>query len=300
MPSITFSELLTIIYILVDDWYQMHGIKFLNGKAGRKPIFSDSEVMTLMMTHDFLPFPSETQYLEYIRANYLDMFPKLLSQSQFNRRSRSLHLLVEEFRRFWLAKKGILAQSSFLLDTKPIPVVGYRRSKSRSEFAGNADYGFCASRNMKYYGYKLVLVSTLNGVPVVYELVPANTDERLAAEAIIDHFNSCDIFADKGFIGLEWQTQIFEQTNNRIWTPKRKNQHHQNHKSLDRWLSGVRERIEGVFHELQNTGRNIERFLSKTVVGLCTRVIAKIASHFLRHILLVDYGVNVQTFRFSN
>jgi hypothetical protein len=33
MPSITFSELLTIIYVLVDDWYQMHGIKFLNGKA---------------------------------------------------------------------------------------------------------------------------------------------------------------------------------------------------------------------------------------------------------------------------
>lgn len=146
----------------------------------------------------------------------------------------------------------------------------------------------------------LVLVSTLNGVPVVYDLVPANTDERLAAEAVIDHFNCCDIFADKGFIGLEWQTQIFEQTNNRIWTPKRKNQHHQNHKSLDRWLSDVRERIEGVFHELQNTGRNIERFLSKTVIGLCTRVIAKIASHFLRHILLVDFGVNVQTFHFSN
>jgi hypothetical protein len=299
MPSITFSELITIIYVLVDDWYQMNAERFLKGKAGRKPIFTDSEVMTLMMTHDFLPFPSETQYVEYIRANYLSMFPNLLCQSQFNRRSRSLHLLVEEFRRYWLAEKGILDQSCFLLDTKPIPVVGYRRSKKRSKFAGNAHYGYCASRNMKYYGYKLVMMSTLNGVPVAYDLVPANTDERLAAEAIIDHFHCCDIFADKGFIGLEWQSQIFDQTNNRIWTTKRKNQHHQNHKSLDRWLNGVRERIEGVFHELQNTGRNIERFLSKTVVGLCTRMIAKIVSHLLRHILLVDFGVNVQNFRFS-
>jgi len=106
----------------------------------------------------------------------------------------------------------------------------------------------------------LVLVSTLNGVPVVYDLVPANTDEHLAAEAVIDHFNCCDIFADKGFIGLEGQTQIFEQTNNRIWTPKRKNQHHQNHKSLDRWLSDVRERIEGVFHELQNMAAMLSGF----------------------------------------
>jgi hypothetical protein len=136
----------------------------------------------------------------------------------------------------------------------------------------------------------------LNGIPVVYELVPANLDERLAAEAVIDYLVYCDIFADKGFIGLEWQTQIFDQTNNLIWTPRRSNQLIQNTKGLDRWLRSVRERIEGVFYEIQNTGRNIERLLSKTVVGLCTRVIAKMTSHLLRHLLRVDFGVNVQTF----
>jgi hypothetical protein len=61
-------------------------------------------------------------------------------------------------------------------------------------------------------------------------------------------------------------------------------------------LSSVRERIEGVFHEIQNTGRNIERLLAKTIVGLCTRVIAKMTSHLLRHLLLIDFCVNVQTF----
>jgi len=39
----------------------MHGIKFINGKAGRKPIFSNSEFMTLMMAYDYLPYPSEIQ-----------------------------------------------------------------------------------------------------------------------------------------------------------------------------------------------------------------------------------------------
>jgi len=60
----------------------------------------------------------------------------------------------------------------------------------------------------------------------------------------------------------------------------------------------VRERIEGVFHEIQNTGRNLERLLAKMVVGLCSRVIAKMISHLLRHLLLVDFGINVQTFQF--
>lgn len=137
----------------------------------------------------------------------------------------------------------------------------------------------------------------MSGIPVVYDLVPANTDERLAAESVIDYLSSCDIFADKGFIGFEWQTSIFDQTNNLIWTPKRTNQHVQNPNNLNRWLSTTRERIEGVFHEIQNTGRNIERLLAKTQLGLFTRIIAKITSHLLRHILRTDFGINVQTFR---
>jgi hypothetical protein len=300
MASISITELLTIIFVLVDDWYQVHGYKLLNGKVGRKPVFKDSEVISLVLAHDFIPYPAETQYVEFIRANYLALFPKLVDQSQFNRRARALRLLVEQLRRFWIVQKGWHLQSCYLMDTKPVPVVGYKRQKNHSEFAGNANYGRCASRNLHYFGYKLVALSTLSGIPVAYELVPANLDERLAAEAVIDYLASCDIFADKGFLGHEWQTSIFDQTNNLIWTPKRKNQHVQNSKALDRWLSSVRERIEGVFHEVQNTGRNLERLLAKTVLGLCTRIIAKMTSHLLRRLLLIDFGINVQTFHLVN
>jgi hypothetical protein len=296
MTSISITEILTIVFVLVDDWYQAEGHKLLQGKAGRKPTFRDSEVMTLMMAQDFIPFPSETQYIGYLRANYLSLFPKLVDQSQFNRRARGLRLLVEQFRRYWIVRKGWHLGTHFLLDTKPIPVMGYKRNKSHSEFAGSANFGRCASRNLKYFGYKLVTVSSLNGIPLIYDLVPANTDERQAAETVLDYFSFCDFFADKGFLGLKWQTEIFDQTNNLIWTPRRSNQKYQNTQQLDRWLSSVRERIEGVFHEVQNTGRNIERLLTKTVLGLCTRVIMKMASHLLRHLLRIDFNVNVQTF----
>ena len=300
MTNICITDLLTIIYVLVDDWYQASGNKFLNGKVGKKPVFKDSEVMTLMLAHDFIPYPGETQYIEFIRANYLTLFPKLVDQSQFNRRARALRLLVEQFRRFWIVQKGWHLHTNYLLDTKPVPVLGYKRQQSHSDFAGKAEYGRCVSRNLNYFGYKLVVFSTLNGIPVAYDLVPANLDERLAAETVIDYLAGCDIFADKGFLGFEWQTSIFAQTTNLIWTPKRKNQAVQNSKALDRWLSSVRERIEGVFHEIQNTGRNLERLLAKTVVGLCSRVITKMTSHLLRHLLLVDFGINVQTFQFIN
>jgi hypothetical protein len=296
MTSITISDILTIIFVLVDDWYKAEGVKLLRGKSGKKPVFSDSEVITLMLAQDYIPFPSETQYIEFIRANHLDMFPKLVDQSQFNRRARALRLLVEQLRRYWIIQKGWNRQTCYLMDTKPVPVLSYKRNKKRSDFLGKAGYGVCISRNLKYFGFKLVAISTMRGVPMLYDLVPANSDERRAAEAIIDQISGCDLFTDKGFIGLAWQTQIFDQTNNLIWTPRRSNQYLQNTRSLDHWLSSVRERIEGVFHEIQNTGRNIERLLTKTVLGLCTRIIAKMTSHLLRHLLLIDFGVNVQTF----
>jgi hypothetical protein len=271
----------------------------LKGKVGRKPRFSDSEVMTLMIAEDYIPYPGETQYLGYIRANHSDLFPDLVDQSQFNRRARRLRFLVEALRRDWLMDLGTEQQTTYLIDTKPIPVVGYKRSKSRSDFRGSADFGHCASRNLNYFGYKLVMVTTLDGIPVVYDLVPANTDERKAAEAVIDRMTHATVLGDKGFLGVEWQNQIQQQTGNTFVTPMRKNQTIQHPDGFEALLNGVRERIEGVFHELQNTGRNLERLLAKTVIGLATRVIAKVTAHLLKHLLRIRFGVDVQSFQCS-
>ncbi len=266
--------------------------------ADRKPKFSDSEVLTLMLGAEYLPFSSESQYLGYMRANHSDLFPDLLSQSQYNRRARGLYYLAERMRRDWLIDLGIEQVERFLIDTKPVPVLSYKRSKRRSDFLGSADYGYCASRKLRYFGYKLMMVTTLNGLPVVYDLVAANTDERLAAETVIDYLKNTVLIGDKGFIGVEWQAQMLDQTGNKILTPKRKNQV-QNPPGYDSVLNRMRERIEGVFHELQNTGRNLERLLAKTVAGLATRLSAKVAAHLFKHILRVHYHIDVQTFQCS-
>ncbi len=298
MTSIDIDTLFTILFVHIDDWYLTKGRQFLATKVGRKPKFSDSEVLTLMLGAEYLPFSSESQYLGYVRANHSDLFPDLLSQSQFNRRARSLRYLIECLRRDWLIDLGIDQVEKFLIDTKPVPVLGYKRSKRRSDFYGSAAYGYCASRKLYYFGYKLVMITTLDGLPVVYDLAPANTDECLAAEAVLDNIKNAELIGDKGFIGVEWQAQMLEQTGNKILTPKRKNQA-QNPPGYDSMLNRIRERIEGLFHELQNTGRNLERLLAKTVVGLATRLSAKVTAHLFKHILRKAYQIDVQTFQRS-
>lgn len=296
MSSINIETLLTICYVLVDDWYEQEGVRLLAGKVGRKPIFSDSEVLCLVIAEDYIPFPAETQYLEFIRANHGNLFPTLLSQSQFNRRARQLRLLIEPLRRSWLVKLGVLNEGEYLIDTKPVPVVGYKRTKAKSEFLGSADYGYCASRKMYYFGYQLVMITTLDGLPIVYDLVPASTDERKAAEAVLGSLFGVDVIGDKGFLGDDWQAEIYEETRTVLLTPKRKNQKVQHEKGFQRLINRTRERIEGVFHELQNTGRHLEYLRAKTVDGLSVRVIAKVTAHLLRHCLKRNFGIDIQTF----
>lgn len=298
--SIPLEDLLTYLYVLVDDWYKAEGMKLLKGKVGAKPVFSDSEILTLMLAHDFVPFPSESQYLAFLRANHHALFPRLPDQSQYNRRARGLVWLTEALRRAGLRLLGVGQPDQLLLDTKPVPVMGMKRSKQHSDFRGKAAYGYCAARQLHYFGYKLVLLSTLDGLPLVFDLVPASTDEREAAETVLDRVHDADIFADKGFIGDAWQADVRARTGNRIWTPKRANQAQQNPPAFDRLLSRVRERIEGVFHTLQNTGRNLERLLAKHQRGLLVRVAAKITALIFRHVLHRCFGLDVLTFSISH
>jgi hypothetical protein len=157
-----------------------------------------------MLAQDYIPYPEENQFIGYISANYLDLFPEILTQSQFNRRAHNLRLLVGRMRRYWLRNMGYMSKTDLLLDTKPVPVVGY----------------------------KLVMVCTLEAIPAEF----------------------------------------------------------------DRWLNSIRERVEGLFQEIQNTGRNIEPLLAKTVTGLATRIISKMTSHLLKFILRKVHGIDVQTF----
>jgi transposase len=63
-----------------------------------------------------------------------------------------------------------------------------------------------------------------------------------------------------------------------------------------RLLDHFRERIEGVFNEVQNKGRNLEWLLGKKVEGLYAHVAVKMASHTLRILLRQRFGIDVLTF----
>ena len=177
-----------------------------------------------------------------------------------------------------------------------MPVVGYRRDKTHSAFYGSAAYGYCAARRLKYCGYQLVLLTTLDGIPSAFELVPAKTDERVAADEILGTLGAgVAVCSDKGFMGEDWQAEWHRQ-GVRLWSAKRENQHQQNPPAFDHWLNSVRERIETTYDQLTEGGRSVEHTLAQTVDGVCTRVATKIAGLTMRRFLKKFLGIDVLTY----
>lgn len=294
------ETLIIAVYLVVNNWYLAEGRKYLTAKPGRKPDFTDSEIISFMILKEFLGFGSERQFLGFMNGNYSFMFPHIVHQSQYNRRTRALGLVVDKLRSHFAREFGAQLASLYILDTEPVPVVGYKRSKKSSHFWGTAEYGYCASKKLHYWGYKLAMLTTADGIPVAFELVPANTDERDAAEEVLHAANPGSIaLGDKGFIDEERQEDWKQHYGVTLYTYKRKNQHQQNPPVVQQLLSENRRQIETTFSSLDRV-EGLEDHGAKTVLGLVTRTIAKIAAYMFRKYLLRFHGIDVLTFQTVN
>jgi Transposase DDE domain len=140
-----------------------------------------------------------------------------------------------------------------------------------------------------------VLLSTVDGIPGIFELVPANTDERAAADEVLHRLpRGSLVIGDKGFIGEEWQ-RTWSEIN--LLTQFRENQKGQLPKSVTKWMNGLRERIEGVYNRAKEGGRSLEHNLAHTVEGMVSRILAKITGLTLRKYLRKFLSIDVLTYQ---
>ena len=131
------------------------------------------------------------------------LFPHLLSQSPFHRRARQLWPWVEALRRRWAESLGATRASLSLLDTKPLPVVGDTRDKSRSDFAATAAYGGLRQPPPEVLRRQGGCCSApRRGCPQPLRpgCRPARTS-GVAGEQVLDWGLGASILGDKGFLG---------------------------------------------------------------------------------------------------
>ena len=270
---------LTAVYTVVDDLYRERLAAMMAHRPGPAPTLSDSEVLALAICAEWGPWDSERGFWRFACLRLRHLFPRLIDQSEFNRRRRSLYPALAAVQRAITERLGVELERERLLDTKPVAVMVLKRHDDRGlVFDGKAAVGWCQTKRQWYYGFKLVLALTLGGVIARYDLVPANVDDRDAAAEVLEP--GCRYWADKGFFGEQCQREWAESAGAAVWAEPPRS-------TLAAWPRAfaylahrVRQLIEVVNAQLQGQF-GIERSLAKTLWGLVTRVQAKLTAHTL-------------------
>lgn len=179
---------LVVVYSVVDDLYRSKFAPIKPRRRGRKSELSDSEMLTLMLLAQWQQDRSESAFVEYVSKHWREYFPRMLTQSAFNRRVRDMagvvcrlgpevaHLTIEH----------LVSPTAYeVLDGVPVPLMRRCRGDRHRLFASEVAVGRGGSDREWYYGVKLLLAVSPKGQVTGFAFGPANTEEHYLAEALL-------------------------------------------------------------------------------------------------------------------
>lgn len=261
------NTLLTALYVLIDD----HVVPPRTGR-GHRPHLTDSELICLAVAQALLGYPNERRWVRHVHATpeLIGMFPNMLSQSGYHRRLKTAQPLLRKTIIVLATRCPSWFDDMWITDATPLPCGMSRETVKRSDLAGHAHYGYCASHSRWYWGLKLYLVCSGDGMPVMWCLATPKLGEREVLAALLDHDHHLlrdgqILVADKGFAGKEFQ-ELTAAMGVRLLRPDRKDETFHNGD-----LGGIRQRIESVNQTLKSQ-LDLERHAGRTLSGVFTRV----------------------------
>lgn len=162
-----------------------------------------------------------------------------------------------------------------LVDSTPLPCAASRETVKRSELAGHAGYGYCASHSRFFWGFRLYLIATPEGMPVIWGLAHPKIGEREVTQALLEHDHHLIragqvIVGDKGFAGKDFEAFITDQLGAHLVRPDRKNEPRRFGK-----IARVRQWIEAIFDTLKGQ-LTLEEHGARTLDGVYARVAARL------------------------
>ena len=223
---------------------------------------------------------------EFIKDYYGDWFPNLPSYQAYNNRICFLADAFKALADILLCGLGLDSDHcDFANDSMPIVVAGSKRSGRAKVASKICSKGYCASKDMWYYGVKLHTVAQCNykalPTPAIMTVSKASEHDLPVAKEMLDNAMNMRLFCDTAFADKEWKAFMMSKNNVVIHTPiKRK----KGQKKLSFWdgiystaISSVKQAIES-FNNWLIEKTNIQRASKvRSSVGLTAFIFARVA-----------------------
>jgi Transposase DDE domain len=158
---------------------------------------------------------SEARWLRFVPRHLPSAFPYLPGQSGYNKRLRAALPLIKRLIRTLATDTDLWTDPVWVIDSTPVECARSRPTVKRSNVAGWAGYGYCASHSRFFWGLRLHLVCTPSGLPITWALADPKIDERQVFMAILDHDPTLTgdrpgltVIADKGYVSRELDSYL--------------------------------------------------------------------------------------------
>ena len=269
------DTLATALYVRTDDLLKASPqLAPWRPRVGIAPKLSDAELVTLAVMQALLGFVSETRWLRFAHARLGHLFPYLPQQSGYNKRLRRLGGTLGSLSARLARETTVWSDDVWVVDSTPVECARSRETVRRSDLAGWAEYGYCASHSRFFWGLRLHLVATLHGLPIAVALTGAKADERQvlldmisADPTLLAQRPNQTVIADKNYYGREFEATLAD-TGLRLLRPRRAGEPERSGAHL---FKPLRQVVESIFETCKDQ-LDLERHRGRTPAGVVVRI----------------------------
>jgi hypothetical protein len=175
---------------------------------------SDAEVVTTGLVAARFFGGNHQSAQAYLKEHGL--MPKMLGKSRFNRRLHRLFLtMLDVFDYLGSVLKSISPTTEYLLDSFPVPICDNIRI-SRVRLVRSEDYrGYIASKRRFFYGIRVQLLATKDGIPVEFAFLPGEANDVRGLNALpLSLPPNSEIYADAAY--TQYQVEEDLQTSDQL------------------------------------------------------------------------------------
>ena len=272
------DTLATALYVKTDDLLKNSPqLAPWRPDVGIGPSLSDAELVTLAVMQALLGFTSEARWLRHAREHLRHLFPYLPQQPGYNKRLRRMAartgLLIVALAR----DTTLWTDDVWVVDSTPVECGRSRENARRSELAGWAEYGYCASHSRYFWGLRLHMLATLHGLPAGFALTGAKADERqvlldiLADPQLTSGRQGQILIGDKNYFGADFEAALAG-AGLTLLRPARKGEAE---RAGSRFFKPLRQTVESIFDTCKDQ-IDLERHGGRTPAGVLIRVLQRI------------------------
>ncbi len=267
------------IYVFFDDL-----LKTMDHKEPHTRKTTDSEIMTALMISTLYFGGNIEKAISFVRST--NLMPNMLSKSRFNRRMHAIaELIVMLFSQIGQALKHLTINTIYIINSFSVSVCHNIRINRSRLLKGRQYRGYNASKRCYFYGFKVHVIVTAEGIPVEYSFTAGSVhdlDGMKQMPLLLPEGSS--LLADSAYTDYTLEEML---TDNqiRLLADRKQNSKHPHQPWINYLITNGRKRIETTFSDIVKLMPN--RIHAVTEKGFLIKLIAFIFGFTIDKIISV-------------